>query len=716
MNALADPAAFSARVAQWCALADYLAGSSKRVYGKQELKDQVARLASENGAATLLVAALAESFGAQVDFIDPATSKALNKDQPIIAWTSAGAPILVLGSMPARSVKVLELNTDGNMTERVILRKALRSDYQGAVRLRFAQPLDATQAPSRTEERKRWFWGSVNPITRSMTYLILAALAGNILAVGVSLFALQVWDRIIPSQSVNSLVVLLMGVGVAIIFEFLLRLQRSALIDVAGKRVDRSISNKVYAHMLRLRSDVRPASLGSLAAQIREIMHIREAISSSILSAAIDLPFVAIYVAIIWLIGGTLVFPILTVIPIVLLIGMFAQIPLARLATAGLEEASQRNGMIVESVLKADEIKLQQAEASMELRWNRTIDTAADIANAQRRWRNFLTGSTQSLQQMAYIGVVAYGAINVIAGDATMGQVIACSILANRAIAPLTQVSVVLGALQSSLVAKRSIDELMARPDDGPDGAVLRRDLRMPDLSLRDVSFVYPETEKKVLDIAQLEIPFGAKVGVIGRIGSGKSTLLQLLSGLIKPVEGKVLINDTDFQGLATEDLRSSIGFQAQSASLFRGSLRDNLRIAKPSASDDDIARACRTSGALDFISKHPLGLDLMINEAGAGLSDGQRQCLLLARLVLRRPDVLLLDEPTASMDDDKESEFVRSINSWASQKTLVITTHRMRLLSLCDRIIVMKDGRIAMDGPRADILGQLKNKVKEDA
>jgi len=273
-----------------------------------------------------------------------------------------------------------------------------------------------------------------------------------------------------------------------------------------------------------------------------------------------------------------------------------------------------------------------------------------------------------------------------------------------------------LGALQSSLVAKRSIDELMARPSDGPDGAALRRDLRMPDLSLRDVSFVYPDTEKKVLDIARLDIPFGTRVGIIGQIGSGKSTLLRLFSGLIVPVEGKVLINGADFEGLATEDLRKSIGFQAQAASLFRGSLRDNLRIAKPSASDDDIARACGISGALDFISKHPLGLDLMINEAGAGLSDGQRQCLLLARLVLRRPDVLLLDEPTASMDEDKEGEFVRSVDTWAGQNTLVITTHRMRLLSLCDRIIVMKEGRIAMDGPRDEILDRLKNRTKEDA
>jgi ATP-binding cassette subfamily C protein LapB len=431
------------------------------------------------------------------------------------------------------------------------------------------------------------------------------------------------------------------------------------------------------------------------------------------LSAAIDLPFLFIYVIVIYMIGGYLVYPILAAIPIVLFIGLVAQFPLGRLAKAGLEEASLRNGLIVETVLKSDEIKLHQAEGTMQLRWDRTVGVGNDINNKQRRWRNFLTNSTQSIQQLAYISVVILGAINIIGGDLTMGQVIACSILANRSIAPLAQVSAVMGAIQGSIIAKRSIDALMKRASDTPGAQHMRRELREPNISLKGLRYSYIGTEHLSLVIPKLDIRYGEKVGVVGRIGSGKSTLLRLMSGLAEPSDGTALLDNTEMSLTHPADLRGAIGYQAQGSSLFRGTIRDNLLIARPSATNDEMIAACDVAGVLTLIKNNPRGLDLQINEAGAGLSGGQKQSLLLARAILRDPPVLLLDEPSASMDDQTEATFIEALGKWSADRTVVIATHRLKPLEMCNRLIVINEGRIVMDGPKQEILDHLNKPRK---
>ena len=365
--------------------------------------------------------------------------------------------------------------------------------------------------------------------------------------------------------------------------------------------------------------------------------------------------------------------------------------------------------MIVETVLKADEIKLNEAELTMLLRWERTIDYANTIQLKQRWWRNLLMNCTQSLQQIGYVGVVAYGAILVISGDVTMGQVIACSILANRSIAPLTQVSTVMGALQGSVVAKQGIDSLMERAADTLDKNALRRDLDAPALSIKNLRYNYVGHDHSALMLAKLDISYGEKIGVIGRIGSGKSTLLRLLSGLAEPSEGSILLDNTEFSAIHPSDVRRAIGYQSQGSALFRGTIRDNLAIARPAATDKEMIEACKVAGVLTLIKGNPRGLDLMINEAGEGLSGGQKQSLLLARVILREPRILLLDEPTASMDDRTEEAFIKSLDQWIGGRTMIVATHRMRPLSSCDRLIVVNEGRIILDGPKDEVLAKLK-------
>ena len=693
----------------WIRLTERLTNAMSKPIDTRILADRINRIKAEDGPAALKANAVVETLDMTGVFVEASELHAAASAGPVLAWTKEGRPFLIEGRTYLGKFRIVVVDTEGTLREMTLRKTQLKAMFAGGQIFEDKAALGVWVEEMTPRDAKQWFRVSIRPLLRATRHLILAALIGNMLAIGVSLFALQVWDRVIPANSLNSLTVLLIGVAIAILFELVLRLQRAALIDEVGAQVDRSISGWVFRHMLGLKSDARPPSLGSLASQIREINQIREAFSSSMLSAAIDVPFVLVFIFVIYLIGNILVLPLIGAVVLVIAIGLIAQFPLARLAKAGLEEAALRNGLIVEAVLKGDEVKLQQAEDTMQLRWNRAVETASRISISQRRWRNFLTNSTQSIQQVTYVLVVSIGAYYVIAGDATMGQVIACSILANRSIAPLTQVSNLLGALQGSLVAKRSIDELMTRATDIPNAQHLRRQLAAPPFQLKNVRYDYPGTEKGAIIIPRLEIPFGAKIGVIGRIGSGKSTLLRLLSGLADPSQGTVLLDGTEVSSIHADDLRRAIGFQSQTASLLRGTVRDNLKIARPAATDDEMMRACEISQALSLIRNNPRGLDLMINEAGEGLSGGQKQSLLLARTILRDPPVALFDEPTASMDDESETRFIAEMREWSAEKTLIVATHKARPLALCDRLLVINDGRIARDGAKDEVLASLK-------
>lgn len=700
---------FSKQIAdEWLELATYFESVLGVSLDVHHTEDRLRRVVVENGSRYLAAKAIADGLGCDSIYCEFAELRRVTIADPMLAWSDKTQPFLIIGRTFGGRYRIVQFR-EGEPQERIISKRALRQIYAGGLLLVKRAAFDIWERESSAEAPKRWFWSSLRPFSRVSRHLVAASIVGNTLAVGVSIFALQVWDRVIPAQSLNSLTVLMIGVFVAILFELTLKLQRASLIDDAGRTADRLISSRVFKHMINLKSDVRPPSLGSLASQIREINQIREAMSSSMLSAAIDLPFSLIFVGVIFLLGGLLVMPILVAMALVLLIGLIAQIPLARLAKDGMEEANLRNGLIVETVLKADEIKLQQAEPTMELRWLRAVETANDIGVRQRRLRNFLTSSAQSIQQMAYICVVSLGAYFVITGDFTVGEVIACSILTNRALVPLAQVANVLGALQSSVLSKRSIDSLMTLATDIPGKHHLRRRLNAPSYALKNFRYSYPGTEVNGLIIPKMDIPHGTHVGIVGKIGAGKSTFLRVLSGLIEATQGAILLDGTELKNIHPDDLRRAIGFQSQQASLMRGTVRDNLKVAKPSASDEHLMQACEISGAQELVTRNPHGLDLVVNEAGEGLSGGQKQSILLARTILRDPPIVLLDEPTASMDSQTEANFIRVLSQWGRDKTIVIATHRSPPLSICSRLMVIDEGRITLDGPHDEVMENLR-------
>ena len=548
---------------------------------------------------------------------------------------------------------------------------------------------------------KNWFWQLALKDWRRYSDIMLVALVANVLALSGMVFSMQVYDRVVPSQSEATLWVLFGGVMIAIVFEFIMRMLRVHISDVVGKRADLRISERVFAHALRIKNGARSKSPGSFIAQIRELESVRELITSTTIAAISDLPFFLLFVFILWMIGGPLVLVVLLAVPVQLIPGLLVQRPLGKLSSEGMRESAIRNATLVEAVQGLEDIKLMRAEQRFQNQWNNTNDVAASVGMKQRWLTGLLLTWTQEVQSIVYAVVLLVGCYLVISGDMTTGALVGTSILASRTIAPLSQISGVLSRWQSAKVARKGLD-----PQHGKKvhKAHLRGDYR-----LDDVGFYYDEEEKlTVLNISKLRIRAGERVAVLGRNGSGKSTLLHLLAGMQEPQQGSILLDDIALNHLDPADVRRDMQLLSQQARLFFGSVRDNILMGNPLATDEEIHQALVNSGALEFVRKQKMGLNTIINEGGTGLSGGQRQALLLARALITSPNILLLDEPTAWRDEVSEKQFIQHLHQWlGTRRTLVVATHRLPILDLVARNIVLENGKVVMDGPRDAILRQ---------
>lgn len=552
-----------------------------------------------------------------------------------------------------------------------------------------------------------WFWSIVLKDWKRYIDIMFASLIANILALATIIFSMQVYDRVVPSQSYPTLWVLAGGVLLAAIFEFVLRVARIYLSDIIGKRADLKISDRVFGHALRIKNKERSKSTGTFISQVRELEGVRELVTSTTISAIADLPFFFLFLVIFWLIGGNLFWVMVLVVPLMIVPGLLVQKKLAKLAQEGMRESSIRNAILVEAVQGIEDIKLLRAESRFQNQWNHMNEVSADISMRQRKIVGILTAWTQKIQGLTYAIVVLVGCFAVIKGDMTTGALVACSILSSRMLAPISQITGVLGRLQQAKVAKTSLDELMKKPVDQPDQAhLIHKPVIYGDYELKGVVFQYGQDDPKpTLIIPNLSIQAGEKIAVLGRNGAGKSTLLQLLSGMQFPLQGKISLDGLDLSLIDPSDIRRDMGLLNQNAHLFYGTIRENLTLGAPLANDEDILKVLKMTGALSFVEEKKEGLDHLILEGGVGFSGGQRQALLLARLLIRQPNILLLDEPTASIDDVSEKMLIDHLKTWLGHRTLIVATHRRAVLELVDRIIVVNEGKIVMDGPRDQIL-----------
>ncbi|RZG87023.1 type I secretion system permease/ATPase [Acinetobacter sp. WCHAc060033] len=554
---------------------------------------------------------------------------------------------------------------------------------------------------------KSWFWDIVLKDWKRYTDIMVASMMANILALATVIFSMQVYDRVIPSQSIPTLWVLAGGVLIAAIFEFVLRIARIYLSDIIGKRADLKVSDQVFGHALRIRNKDRSRSTGSFISQIRELEGVRELVTSTTISAIADLPFFFLFLIIFWIIGGNIFWVMLIVVPLMILPGFLVQKKLAQLATEGMRESAIRNAILVEAVQGIEDIKLLRAEARFQNQWNHMNEVSAEISMRQRKIVGWLNSWTQKVQGLTFAIVVLVGCFAVMKGDMTTGALVACSILSSRMLAPISQITGVLGRWQQAKVAKTGLDELMQKPVDRPDRAqLIQRKVLNGDYEFKGVVFKYTEDDPRpTLVIPQLKIKPGEKIAILGRNGAGKSTLLQLLSGMQSPIQGKISLDGVDQSLLDPDDIRRDMSLLNQNAHLFFGTIRENLTLGAPLATNDEIIRALKITNAMEIVEQKKEGLDHIILEGGVGFSGGQKQALLLTRLLLRNSNIVLLDEPTASIDDVSEKLLIQHLKQWLGHRTLVVATHRPAVLQLVDRIIVVHEGKIIKDGPRDAIL-----------
>lgn len=555
-----------------------------------------------------------------------------------------------------------------------------------------------------------WFWKLALHDWRRYSDVMLASLIANVLALASMLFSMQVYDRVIPAQSEPTLWVLFGGVIIAIVIEFCMRLSRTHLTDKIGKRADLRISDRVFGHTLRIRTQNQSKSTGSFISQIRELEQVRELITSTTVNALADLPFFFLFLGVLWCVGGMMALVPLAILPLLIIPGLLAQRWLAKYSKEGMREASLRNAILIEAVQGNEDIKLLRAEQRFQTQWNHLNQVSADISMRQRFITSALMTWTQELQSLVYVLVILVGCFMVINGDLTTGALIGTSILSSRMIAPLAQLSGIMSRWQQAKVAREGLDELMKRPVDQPlHCKMLHRPVIHGDYRFEGVKFRYEQEQKQPsLEVPALTIKAGEKVAILGRNGAGKSTLLHLLSGLQAPQEGNVLLDSLNLSMIDPYDVRRDVGFLSQQASLFFGSLRDNIIMGKPMATDDEIIQALTLSGALSLVQSLPDGLDHQIREGGKGLSGGQRQMLLLARTLIRNPRVLLLDEPTAWLDELSEQHLVEKLLPWLESRTLIVATHRPAVLKWVDRIIAVDKGLIVLDDTKHVVISQM--------
>lgn len=551
--------------------------------------------------------------------------------------------------------------------------------------------------------RGHWFWSAIAANRWSYTQVILAAMVANFLGLSTSIFIMVVYDRVLPNEAVESLFALTLGVGIALVFDFLIRTLRAGFVDRAGQRADRAMGRRIFDRLLDLQMKARPGSTGALSNTLREFETLRDFFTSATLVAVVDLPFILLFIGVIWLIGGPLALVPAIAVPAVLLVGLAVQPLLARLAERSFADGQSKQAVLVETVAGLETIKVVGAARQMRARWEDAVARQADHGVRARAISQFALNVTAFTQQLAQVMIVFYGVFLIMAGSVSMGALIASVILTGRTLAPLAQLAQTLTRLNGARMSYRALDALMRAESERPEG---KRWLSRPRLSgqlaFEDVHFSYPDAPVETLRGVSFSIAPGERVAILGRIGCGKSTVARLIAGLYQPTRGAVLADGTDIRQIDPADLRRNIGTMLQDVWLFSGSLRDNIAIGAAYPRDAAVLEASRLAGVEEFAARHPEGHDMMLAERGEGLSGGQRQSIALARALIDRPPLLLLDEPTSSMDVQTETGVIARLRESLGDTTLILITHRPSLLELVDRVIVIDGGRVVLDGPKA--------------
>ncbi|MCV6614353.1 MAG: type I secretion system permease/ATPase [Cellvibrionaceae bacterium] len=567
----------------------------------------------------------------------------------------------------------------------------------------------------RTQEIKvrhkgHWFWGVLARSWRIYRDVLLASLFINLFAIANPLFVMNVYDRVVPNEAVETLWVLAIGVATVYFFDLLLKLLRGYFIEVAGKKSDVLLSAMIFERVLGARLEDKPQSVGSFASQLKDFESVRSFITSSTVTAFVDLPFTVLFLLVIFYVGGPLVLVPLACIPIVIGYALFILKPLRQAVEETMQSSAQKNSTLVEALASLDTVKGLGAEGRVQRVWEKSVGHLAYWGQKSRLLSNSAVTVAGTVVQLSSVAVIVSGVYLIAEKELTMGALIACVMLTSRALAPLSQLSSLLVNFEQTMTALDSLEKIVDKSQErDEEKTFIKRPTFNGELRFNKVSFAYPNEEHPSIESVSFSIKPQERVAIIGRMGSGKSTVQKLMMGLFQPTAGSVLIDGIDIKQLDPADLRAGIGYVPQDVSLFFGTVKDNIAYGAPHAGDQQILWAAENSGVVEFVNKHPMGFQRPVGERGGFLSGGQRQSIGVARALIKDPPIYLLDEPTTGMDNSTEAKLKKNLLQLSQGKTLVLVTHKTSLLDLVDRIIVLENGKLIADGSKDSVLDALK-------
>ena len=633
---------------------------------------------------------------------------------PAVLIMKNGTALILLGiDKKNKSLKILD-PTVQPAAPQIALLKSITADYTGyAFMVRAAAEADARAVAAGDLPRNHWFWSTVKVHWRSYGHIALGAFLINMLALATPLFTMSVYDRVIPNGAIPSLIALSIGMGIAVVFDFVLRTVRSRMIDVTGKQMDVVLAANIFEHVMAVKMAQRPASVGILANQLRDFDSVREFFTSGSVVSATDLLFAVLFVVVLFTIAGPLAWIPVVMLPLMIVLGFIMQRPLDRAMKRLQAESAARHGVLVESLSGLETVRATGAEARMQTAWERSVAATARSGEDVHFWSSLTLTAAGTAQQVTSLLLVIIGVFLILDGKLSVGALVAANMLAGRVLAPIAGIASIITRGTQTLSSLKSINRIMSlERERSPQRAYVSRKIEEGRIAFENVTFAYPNAPGKALEKVSFKIEGGERIGIIGRVGSGKTTVGRLLLGFYEAEEGRILVDGVDSRQYDPADLRAGIGFAMQDTDLFFGKLRDNIALGKPEATDEEVLAAARLSGVESFIAGHPMGYDMPISEGGRSLSGGQKQAIGLARVLIKKPRVLFLDEPTAHFDIRSEAEFLERLKAIrGEQMTIIISTHRLSLLSMVDRLLLFDNGRLVADGPRDKVLAILQAK-----
>jgi len=566
--------------------------------------------------------------------------------------------------------------------------------------------------PGKTLKQKNWFFGTLYKFKGIYSRVILVSFLVNLFVIAGPMFTLNVYDRIIPHNAIDTLWVLALGVGVIYLFDLVLKHIRTYFLENAARRSDIIMSSMIYEHAMNLKLANRPGSVGSFSSIVKDFEGIRSFFASSAITALIDLPFAVIFLLVIYAINNTMVIIPITTILLIMILSLPLRYAIQKTINATHDASHHRNSILIESLANLETIKAFNASSTMQWHWEENCGYIADKNQSARVRSGSLSTLTTFLTQVSSVALIILGVYMIREQELTMGGLIAVNILSSRSISPMAQaVSMLLnfGQMKAGL---KSLNDFMNMEIERPENKkFIHRPVLKGDMEFRDLSFVYPEESSKALSDINLHINAGDRVGIIGAVGSGKSTIGKLILGLYEPTQGSAYVDGIDINQIDPADLRNNFSYVPQDVTLFSGTVRDNITFKSPHATDEDIIRAAGIGNVNEYTDRHPLGMDLKVGERGSSLSGGQRQSVAVAMAFIKDAPIVLLDEPTNAMDFATEARVIANLKAATENKTTIIITHKPSILSLVDRVVVMDKGRIVLDGPKQEVVAKLSGK-----